>query len=73
MTVTAEQLRLDRVVIEAAVAALFAQRARVRRIQAVPTHEHDEWLREGRMSIQASHCTNAPLVRMARGRTVRAA
>jgi len=73
MTVTAEQLRLDRVVIEAAVAALFAQRARVRRIQAVPGREHDGWLREGRLSIQSSHCTTAPLIRMSRDRTVRAA
>jgi hypothetical protein len=72
MTCTAEQLRLDRVVIEAAVAALFPD-GRVHRIQAVPTHEHDEWLREGRISIQTSHCTNAPLGRMARGRTMRAA
>jgi len=73
MSVTAEQLRLDRVVIEAAVAALFAQRARVRRIQAVPGREHDEWLREGRLSIQASHCTTEPLIHMARVRSVRAA
>jgi hypothetical protein len=72
MTVTAEQLRLDRVVIQAAVAALFPN-ARVRRIQAAPERKLSEWLREGRMSIQASHNTNAPLVRMARGRTVRAA
>ncbi len=61
-----EQLRIDRVLIAAAVAALFGESARVRRVRAIPGREQGEWLREGRLSIQSSHSRGAPLARMAR-------
>jgi hypothetical protein len=63
----AEQKRRDRVVIAAAVAAVFGQRASIRAIRAVPGHAEGEWMREGRLSVQAAHRMPAPLVHMAPG------
>jgi len=64
----AEERRHDRVVIAATVAALFGVPAVIRRIRAVPGHGPDAWTREGRLAIQRSHGTAAPLFREARGR-----
>lgn len=50
-----EQRRLDRVVIAAAVAALFGPKAVVRRVAPASQGAFRTWLREGRLGIQASH------------------
>ena len=60
---SAEQRRRDRVVIAAVVAALYGEPAAIRRIRAVPVHPAGGWVREGRLAIQASHRTTAPLIR----------
>ena len=59
----AERTR-DRVIIAAAVAALFGRRAAVRQVRAVADGE-SEWMREGRVAIQTSHRMTAPLIRLA--------
>jgi len=59
-----ETERRDRVVIAAAVAAIAGRPAAVRRVRAVPGHMDGSWLREGRLAIQQSHGTAAPLVRL---------
>ena len=58
----------DRVVIAAAIAALFGRSAAIRRIQAVPGHGADAWVREGRLAIQRSHAMAAPLIGQSRAR-----
>ena len=62
-----EQKRRDRVVIAAAVAALFGRRASIRAIRPVPGHAEGAWMREGRMAVQAAHRMPAPLIRPAPG------
>jgi hypothetical protein len=57
-----EQKRLDRVIIAAAVAAIFGRRATVRVISAAPSHREGAWIREGRIAIHASHSMAAPLI-----------
>jgi hypothetical protein len=59
----AEERRRDQVIIAAAVSALFGRHAAIRRVRAVPGKEAGAWLREGRLAIQASHRTAAPLIR----------
>ena len=63
----AEQKRQDRVVIAAAVAAVFGPRASIRGVRAVPGHAEGEWMREGRLAVQTAHRMPAPLVHMAPG------
>lgn len=62
-----EQQRRDRVIIAAAVAALFGRGAAIRVIRSVPGHAEGAWMREGRLAVQAAHRTSAPLVRQAPG------
>jgi hypothetical protein len=63
----AEQKRRDRVVIAAAVAAVFGRRASIRAIRPVPGHAEGEWMREGRLAVQTSHRMPAPLAGMTPG------
>jgi hypothetical protein len=55
----------DRVVIAAAIAALFGRPAAIRHITGVPGHGPEAWTREGRLAIQRSHGMPAPLIRRA--------
>jgi hypothetical protein len=64
----AEEGRLDRVVIAAAVAALFGRPASIRSIKTVPGHGVGAWARAGRVDIQRSHGMTAPLIRHAADR-----
>jgi len=66
--VDAEQRRQDRVVIAAAVAALFGSPAAIRRIRPVPGHGAGAWNREGRLAVQRSHIMPAALIRQGRDR-----
>ena len=61
----AEERRLDRVVIAAAVAFLLGRPAAIRQIRAAPGHGADAWTREGRLTIQRAHGMPAPLIRLA--------
>ena len=61
----AEQRREDRVVIAAAVAALFGRPAAIRHINTVPGHGPGAWTREGRLTTQQSHGMPASLIRLA--------
>jgi len=63
-TPDAEQRRRDRVVIAAAVAAVFGPSAAIRAVRTVPGHGHGAWMREGRLAVQESHRVTAPLVRL---------
>jgi hypothetical protein len=63
-----EERRNDRVVIAAAVAALFGGSAAIRSVKSVPGHGANAWTREGRLAIQRSHSISAPLIRQARDR-----
>lgn len=63
--VDAEQQRKDRVVIAAAMAALFGQPGAISRMTAISGDADGAWVREGRSAIQTSHGTKAPLVRFA--------
>lgn len=45
-----EQLRIDRVVIAAAVAVLYGPNARVRRIDPVYSNRRSNWLRQARLA-----------------------
>ncbi len=62
-----EQRRRDRVVIAAAVGAVFGRRAEIRAIRSVPGHVEGAWMREGRLAVQGAHRMPAPLVRLAPG------
>jgi hypothetical protein len=59
--------RRDRVIIAAAVAALFGRGVAIRAIRSVPGHAEGAWMREGRLAVQAAHRMPAPLVRQAPG------
>jgi hypothetical protein len=59
--------RRDRVIIAAAVAALFGRSGAIRAIRSVPGHAEGAWMREGRLAVQAAHRMPAPLVRPAPG------
>jgi len=60
----AERTR-DRVIIAAAVAALFGRRAAIRQVRAIADDSGSDWTREGRLAIQTSHRMTAPLIRLA--------
>lgn len=62
-----EQRRRDRVVIAAAVAALFGRSAAIRTIRAVPGRLEGAWMRAGRLALQAAHGMPAPLIRPSPG------
>ena len=64
----AEQGRRDRVIIAAAIAALFGRTAVTRRIRVVPDESEGTWMREGRLAVQTSHRMAAPLARLTAGR-----
>ena len=66
--VNAEERRHDRVVIAAAVAALFGSPTAIRRIRPVPGHGAGAWNREGRLAVQRSHVMPAALIRQGRDR-----
>ena len=66
--VNAEEQRHDRVVIAAAVAALFGSPTVIRRIRPVPGHGAGAWNREGRLAVQRSHVMPAALIRQGRDR-----
>lgn len=57
--------RRDRVIIAAAVAAMFGRRATVRQVRAIAGDRGSDWMREGRLAIQTSHRMNAPLIQLA--------
>ena len=63
--VTAEQRRCDRVIIAAAVAALFGRPAVIPRLRVLAGFSTGAWLREGRLAIQVSHRMPAAGVGMA--------
>ena len=63
-----EDRRHDRVIIVAAVAALFGAPAAIRRIRPVPGHGAGAWNREGRLTVQRSHVMPAPLMGQGRVR-----
>ena len=54
--------QMDRVVIAAAVAALYGEGATVRRIRPAGPRASGAWLRQGRLAIQESHATGPALV-----------
>jgi hypothetical protein len=62
------QRRLDRVLIAAAVTALFGRNAKVRRIRQVAGGREGAWTREGRLATQVAHRMGAPLIRAAAAR-----
>jgi hypothetical protein len=63
-----EQRRRDRVIIAAAIAAIFGPRAAIRSIRTTPGHRDGAWVREGRLGIQSCHETAASLIGLPAGR-----
>jgi hypothetical protein len=55
------EFEIHRVIIAAAVTALFGGQADIREIRTIQEHAPGSWVRAGRMAIQASHRV-APLV-----------
>jgi len=66
--VDAEKRRQDRVVIAAAMAALFGSPTAIRRIRTAPGHGAGAWNREGRRAVQRSHVMPAALMGQGRDR-----